>query len=178
MKFINIVFIGIYFLTLFNSCQDPCKSVNCENGSCDDGKCVCDFGWTGDNCETIRATLYKGFYEGPLSCGIGDDTIVLKVENVGNSLTDLKMHTVGLIFNVGVAISFDDYTLTATIDSAFSGFTIDTLPVTYNISTYTINGKITGSGIFNSEDEIDLTLKALTDNPLFPEVTCTGTLKK
>lgn len=33
--------------TLFN---DPCDGVNCYNGYCSDGTCVCDEGYTGENC--------------------------------------------------------------------------------------------------------------------------------
>ena len=173
----SVFFIFLLSILLCNSCKDPCKSVNCNNGDCVDGTCVCDFGWTGDNCEIERASLYKGFYEGPFNCGIGSDTMVLKVENIENTLTGLKMHTVGLIFNTGIIpISFDDYVMTAEIDSTFSGFAIDTLPVVYNFNNQEINIKLTGEGKFNSENEIDFTIKVITE--IFPEITCNGVLIK
>ena len=33
------------------SCNDPCDEVNCLNGgACVDGDCICEEGWTGDDC--------------------------------------------------------------------------------------------------------------------------------
>jgi hypothetical protein len=36
-------------------CGDPCQDVECgENGSCVDGGCICEAGYSGDNCATLQ----------------------------------------------------------------------------------------------------------------------------
>ncbi len=54
MKKILLSFFGFaaaLSLTL-TSCADPCKDVNCNNGECVEGDCVCNGGWEGSDCLT------------------------------------------------------------------------------------------------------------------------------
>jgi hypothetical protein len=54
MKKILLSFFGFaaaLSLTL-TSCADPCKDVNCNNGECVEGDCVCTDGWEGTDCLT------------------------------------------------------------------------------------------------------------------------------
>lgn len=47
----------------FMACNNPCKDVTCNNGECvDDGECVCDSGYEGDNCETSNNSKFNGTY--------------------------------------------------------------------------------------------------------------------
>lgn len=49
---------GLYFL---NSCQDPCKDVECLNGGvCEDGECICAEGYEGENCGTEWREKFLG----------------------------------------------------------------------------------------------------------------------
>jgi hypothetical protein len=53
----NLFILGVFSLTLFNSCKkddpvDPCEQLECFNGgTCVNGTCDCPAGFTGDNCE-------------------------------------------------------------------------------------------------------------------------------
>ena len=40
----------LFLITFFWAC-DPCADVTCDHGTCEEGNCVCDDGWTGDNCD-------------------------------------------------------------------------------------------------------------------------------
>ena len=53
MKPIQFVVTIMLALLSFSSCQeDPCDNNLCENGGiCDDGKCLCPEGYTGNQCE-------------------------------------------------------------------------------------------------------------------------------
>ena len=50
----TIIKLSFLVLTLFVfACSDPCDDVNCgTNGTCDDGTCICEEGYSGANCET------------------------------------------------------------------------------------------------------------------------------
>jgi hypothetical protein len=129
----------------------------------------------------MRATQFKGFFEGTMNCAVASDTVVLKVENVQNSLTDLKMHTVGMIFSYSIiSISFDEYIMSAKIDSSFTKFEITPLPVTYKIPNTTQEFKfvLSGSGTMKNETEIDLNLKIDPEQTIIPDIDCQGVLKK
>ena len=41
---------------------DPCETINCMNGVCEDGRCVCEDGFYGTNCESSYLALYAGNY--------------------------------------------------------------------------------------------------------------------
>ena len=51
MKTLNLSIFIICLITY--SCGDPCDDVNCgPNGTCVDGDCICETGYSGVNCET------------------------------------------------------------------------------------------------------------------------------
>lgn len=70
--------------TVFVSCSadgtgggpgtDSCSSVNCgDHGTCDDGVCVCETGYTGTLCDQeIRAAFYETSIEGTLEVSCSD----------------------------------------------------------------------------------------------------------
>ena len=52
MKKLLLIAAGLLFMVAIQSC-DRCKDVDCGvGGTCEDGECVCDAGFSGDNCET------------------------------------------------------------------------------------------------------------------------------
>jgi hypothetical protein len=47
-----LLFLPLLTILMFSSCDsDPCKDVNCGNGTCIEGTCDCDEGWGGENCD-------------------------------------------------------------------------------------------------------------------------------
>lgn len=75
--------------TMFSSCgeDDPCKNVECANGTCFEGICDCDPGYLTDSegsC-TIDAT---GFYNVSENCTAGTYTVEFKA---GAGIGDLKI---------------------------------------------------------------------------------------
>lgn len=49
------------------SCSDNCKDLDCGNGTCDDGTCICDEGYEGTNCQTLVIAKYYGTYNNTAS---------------------------------------------------------------------------------------------------------------
>lgn len=55
---LTLVFIVTTILLGLNACKDPCEETYCENGGrCNDGKCDCPEGFTGDHCELEACDL-------------------------------------------------------------------------------------------------------------------------
>lgn len=49
----SLLFLILIQILLVQSCtnEDECKSINCLNGTCQDGTCLCDYGFEGLFCE-------------------------------------------------------------------------------------------------------------------------------
>ena len=181
MKTKILFFLGLFLFLTINSCKDPCDDVDCKNGVCVEGSCNCNPGWMGDDCSVMRSTLFKGFYEGIMNCAVITDTIGLIIKEGENALTDLKIQTHNLKYNLGgfISIDFDTYTLTGKIDTSFNKFNIVPLPVTFTIpNAGEFKVTISGSGTIKSEKELDLTMKIDPENPLVPDINCQGIMKK
>ncbi len=49
----NTLKFGFCLMLFFLACSDPCDNIDCgANGTCVDGECQCDEGYSGVNCET------------------------------------------------------------------------------------------------------------------------------
>lgn len=178
MKKILSLSILLFFILFNNACTDKCKDVNCNNGICIDGNCSCDFGWQGDACDTKISSKFFGIWTGYLDCA--NDTVNFKIEDVPDNLLKIKIHSVGFEFNVGsLPVDFDSYVLSANIDSSFTNFVFDTLPITLTVPQLgqDVNVDITGDGSFKQDSTIDLNLRLIPMPPL-PAINCAGNFKK
>jgi hypothetical protein len=80
-------------LLIMSACNNPCKDVNCFNGNCDDGTCICDEGYLQDIdglCKIGRNTLFEGTYATSTTCqGSGttlQDTLLVEVATDPNEV--------------------------------------------------------------------------------------------
>jgi hypothetical protein len=65
MKMKKFHFLGaaaIAALLFLVSCKDPCKDLNCNNGSCLEGDCVCEPGYQGLACDVKHNAKFVGTY--------------------------------------------------------------------------------------------------------------------
>jgi hypothetical protein len=66
---------------------NPCAGITCENGGiCNDGKCNCPAGFSGEHCETYYTEILAGKYTSTnFNCGLfplaGDADITVNPEN-------------------------------------------------------------------------------------------------
>lgn len=141
------------------SCKDKCKDVICNNGICDEGNCVCNYGWSGEDCDFKRVSVFFGDWTGDFNCGLNDQTITMHIEGIGNSLDILKMHTIDTNIEFqGFPISLDSYVLNAIVDSSFTSFVIDPFEISIPISTLEIEIEVFGSGKLLENNNLDLVL--------------------
>lgn len=160
------------------SCKDKCKDVICNNGICDEGNCVCNYGWGGDNCDFKRVSVFYGDWAGSFNCGFSDQNITMHIEGIGNSLDILKMHTVDTNIDFqGLSISLDSYILNAIVDSSFTSFVIDTFDITIPVDPFEVNVDVYGSGKLLENNNLDLILN-MKGQSFSKAYECTGELTK
>ena len=70
MKFGFIGALAIATSMFFAGCTDLCKDVNCNNGECVEGDCVCDAGYESDDCSVALNTKFSGAYSNNESCTV------------------------------------------------------------------------------------------------------------
>jgi len=136
---------------------DACKDVECgDYGTCLDGVCVCDAGFSGTNCDVENRAAFIGTanLSGTVACGTtGNGTIssTATTFSAGSGMTKLVM-------NLGGSLA-----ITCTVTSPTS-FTVDN----QTIDTYTYGGTGSLSGT-------TLNVNLTEQDPSVPE-TCTYTL--
>ncbi len=56
---------GLFAIITINACkQDKCKHVSCAYASiCKEGKCICNVGYEGVQCETVSRDKFKGIWD-------------------------------------------------------------------------------------------------------------------
>ena len=93
MKLQNKIGMLIASLLIMSACNDPCKDVNCFNGNCEDGTCICDEGYLPDGeglCKIGRNSLFEGSYATSTTCqGSGStlqDTLLVEVATAANEV--------------------------------------------------------------------------------------------
>ena len=180
MKQIIFFLLSIFLIFFNNSCSDSCKDVNCNNGICVDGNCSCDFGWTGDICDTKISSKFLGDWDGNLDCA-NDTTVTFHISDIPNELQKIGMHSVGLNFNIqGFTFNFDNYKFTGNIDSTFTSFDIDTLPISVTIPNLgqKVDANITGNGIFLQDSSLNINLDIIATSPFPYTIKCSGNFKK
>lgn len=174
-------FVFVLFLNLiWNGCKDPCDNVNCNNGDCVEGECVCDDGWMGDDCNTMRSSLFKGYWEGVMNCMIVTDTAGLIIKSGDNPLNQIKIQTHNLQYTFGgfLTVDMDNYIMTGNLDPTYKKFDIVPLPVSISLpNDIVLNVIISGNGLLNDRSELEISFKIDIENPQIPDILCTGIMK-
>ena len=78
IKFLMFAMTIISSMLYFQSCDNTCDSIECQNGgSCTDGACECPTGYGGDNCETfLTCEVLQPFCPTNSACEIEDGEAV------------------------------------------------------------------------------------------------------
>ncbi len=180
MKFKGFLIFVVLVNLIFNSCKDKCENVNCNNGTCVEGECVCNEGWMGDDCSTMRSSLFKGYWEGVMNCTIVTDTAGIIIKSGDNPLNQIKLQTHNLQYTLGglLTIDFDNYIMTGNLDPSYKKFDIVPLPVSISLpNNPEINATISGNGLLNDKSEIEISFKINIKNPVPFDILCSGTMK-
>lgn len=126
----------------FASCKpDPCQDVDCNNGTCDSGDCICETGYEGVNCEVEQREAFVGDYDVTEVCDLGNFTYVISVTADSETGTELTIRNIG-DFGFDVAANVDGSSFAIT-DQVVNGATVNgtgqlvegTLTITYTMET-------------------------------------------
>lgn len=126
---LSSLFLGAALIT---SC-DPCKDVDCVNGTCNEGDCDCDEGWEAADCTTEKRKKFLGDYTGNEVC----DTL----GNVDSYTIGIEVGT-GAVSNINI-VNFAgfDVDVMATINEDGVSFLVPNQSVSYGPNTaYTFSG--------------------------------------
>ena len=165
----NIFALAFFLLLLTSSCKDPCKDINCNNGVCLEGTCLCDDGFEGVNCDQRERAKFVGTWTGPLDCGgmLGSNeaTIIVSEDPSADN---------GLLFELAFEI-LDLEPLSGTVSGDI--FFITSSAQTISIDPIgEVDVNIGGDGSFNEDGTV--TAKIIVTIPLLGTTECTGILMK
>ena len=168
-------------LVMFMACSDPCDDVDCGNGVCDDGTCICDAGYEGLNCETEIRAKYLGTYSGDISScfeglGLGSGIIPAQFTMIQatvaadpSNINNVTINTPSPLLNI------DDLVIDPEAGIFIIPLTSQSIDVP-NLGAVSVNAS--GNGQFIDENSFELTLSIIVGIPLIPPVNCTITMTK
>jgi hypothetical protein len=116
-----------------NSCRDPCKDVECNNGVCEEGTCKCDAGYEGTNCETAVRTKFLGTYAFSENCNTGQDSYTVTITTVD---ADIQKIRISNIYDAGLST-----------EATVSGTSLTIASQSFGLATISGSGSISGSNL-------------------------------
>lgn len=135
----SLITIGLFSVAVLTGCKDKCGTTTCQNGgTCQDNKCSCPTGYSGNSCETGWSDPAIGTY----TCTRADcNPVVLGVNTWQSSVTKNSSNG-GFTININ---NFDNSgsTVVGTIDT-FHNITVSPAAGSYgvNASGSYVDGKI------------------------------------
>ena len=132
----------------FSACNDPCKDIECVNGTCSDGECVCSSGYSGPDCGTAINDRFEGVYALQENClsdsniaaynvtltpkeGTPDEFTILGLWQTQQNLVTAEIEENGTSFHIdrqGILTGYEVKALVGTISSDAR-----TVNITYSI---------------------------------------------
>jgi hypothetical protein len=131
-----------------NSCRDPCKDVECVNGMCEEGVCMCDAGYEGDNCGTAMNQKFLGTYSTTDKCTSPGYSQTISAGNAPNEIIFSNLGNFSTAAVVRTTVNGNSFTATDFTDATGRKFTTNG-----TISGTVITGKYTVTYSDGSKDE-------------------------
>ena len=155
----------VCLLLMASSCKDPCKDVNCNNGACLEGTCLCDDGYEGVNCDKEERDKFVGSWLGEIDCGeqLGENEASFIVEKDPSN-------TSGLLFSLDFEL-LDLEPLAGTV--AGDIFFITASDQSIEILGTLIPVTVGGDGEFNDDGTVTMNIAITTAFGVF---NCSGIL--
>lgn len=167
--------ISLFFL----ACSDPCKDVDCNNGNCDEGICICEDGYGGDSCDTRLSEQFAGEWQGPFDCVELVEDVVLNIQDDEVDIRKIIMNSVGLTLSFnGISFTLDETTLRGNLNQSYTGFSIDTQTMIIEIpGNPGISADVFGSGFLVDSSTLSVLLNVKNED-FGAFFSCTGSVKK
>jgi len=151
---------------------DPCAEVNCNNGECLDGTCLCDDGFEGVNCDKEEREKFYGSWTGDIDCGTGLGSGEATV-NVSEDPNDSS----AILFDLDLGLDGIDSPLepvTGTVVGNRIFITSDTQTVMFG--EYDVEVTVGGQGELNDDETLDMQITVGIQ--IFGSFECMGILTK
>jgi hypothetical protein len=116
-----------------SACTDPCKNVECNFGTCEEGTCKCDVGYEGTNCDAAVRTKFLGTYAFSENCNTGQDSYTVTITTVD---ADIQKIRISNIYNAGLAT-----------EATVSGTSLTIASQSFGTATISGSGSISGSNL-------------------------------
>lgn len=101
----------IIITTVFVGCQPKaCEDVNCNNGTCEKGECICEAGYEGPNCQTEQRQAFVAIYNVEESCNPGNLSYIITVSANSANASEITINNMG-DFNFDVIATVSGATL-------------------------------------------------------------------
>ncbi|MEM6271589.1 MAG: hypothetical protein AAF998_19285 [Bacteroidota bacterium] len=147
-----------YVSTAISSC-DACRSVDCVNGSCDRGDCICTAGYEGAVCDIPVNAKFVGTFTTEEACTAGSDDYEIQVQVIEGSNTGLRF--IGLWDQprdtIEVQIADDGFSFTIT-RQAYAGKEIEGAgEIGSSLESGNLNYRVYEPGAANAFDTCNLT---------------------
>jgi len=166
-------------LCLF-ACSDPCSEIDCgANGTCIEGVCDCDQGFTGLNCETEIRAKYLGIFEGDFSACLGSlippDQIPDAFGTVSAIVTSDPDNIMNVIITTPLNTGVDN---TISVNPESGNFSLPTITQTLELDQipFPVTITVTGNGEFLNEEHLRLNFTIII--PLVQSIECTIEMNK
>lgn len=155
----------VFLVLLASSCKDPCKDINCNNGVCLEGTCLCDDGFEGVNCDKAERDKFVGTWIGDVNCGeqLGENeaTIIVSVDPSSSN---------GLLFELGFdLLPLEPLSGTVAGDIFFITSSAQTIDILGQMLEVTIGG----DGEFNDDGTATMNIVITA---IFGTFNCSGIL--
>jgi hypothetical protein len=133
-NFAAILALAFGLMLTQSSCKDECKNVDCgTNGTCEEGVCICDAGYVGDNCQTEERAKFLGSYAFSENCTTGQDTYTVTITADG---ADVQKIRIANIYDAGI-----------TVVASVSGSSLTIASQAFGQATISGSGTISGTSL-------------------------------
>ncbi|MCB9192605.1 MAG: hypothetical protein H6602_13160 [Flavobacteriales bacterium] len=95
MKYVTVLAIAVSLL--IGSCKqkDPCEDIDCANGVCESGNCLCEPGFEGILCQTEQRLAFVGVYSVSENCDQGNFDYSITITVDSENAVELTIHNIG-----------------------------------------------------------------------------------
>ncbi|MBA3898947.1 MAG: hypothetical protein H0X62_01865 [Bacteroidetes bacterium] len=151
---IAVMIMAFGLMVTAQSCRDACKDVECNNGTCDEGTCICEGGYEGTNCDVAVRSKFLGTYAFTENCNSGADQYSVTVNADGSDIQKIRivniygagLTTEATVSGTSLTIASQSFGSTNSTISGSGSVSGNNLTITYTVTATAGSDSCTGTG--------------------------------